>query len=165
MIKYFMNVPIITILLSILANVQQGWIIQSSGTSNSLYGINFINESTGWAVGDNGTILRTINEGENWSSQTSSVFARLNYVFFINENTGWVAGGVTTGNAVILKTTNGGANWELQQSGTTNFLNQCYFVNESTGWMCGFKNNIEHNQWRNNMAAANRQHFSIFEFD
>ncbi len=39
------------------------WVQQNSNTNNELYDIFFINQSLGWAVGFNGTILHTINGG------------------------------------------------------------------------------------------------------
>src|SRR5205807_8618267 len=37
------------------------WTGQTSGTSNSLYGVSFVDTSHGWAVGSSGTILAYTN--------------------------------------------------------------------------------------------------------
>jgi len=42
------------------------WQKQNSGTTANLYAVNFIDSSNGWAVGDNGIILNTINAGYSW---------------------------------------------------------------------------------------------------
>ncbi|HKB86818.1 MAG TPA: YCF48-related protein [Ignavibacteriaceae bacterium] len=39
------------------------WDVQTSGTSNILYGIVFADELTGYTVGENGTILKTVSGG------------------------------------------------------------------------------------------------------
>lgn len=41
------------------------WTLQSSGTTNSLLGVSFVDANTGIAVGDSGTILRTDDGGAN----------------------------------------------------------------------------------------------------
>ncbi len=58
---------ILSILMSTIfsSNVksQEGWIQQNSGTSNPLWNVFFVNPDTGWAVGYNGTILKTTSGG------------------------------------------------------------------------------------------------------
>ena len=46
---------------SILKSTNAGynWIVQTSNTNANLHSILFINANTGWAVGDNGTIIHT----------------------------------------------------------------------------------------------------------
>src|ERR1039458_10628948 len=46
------------------------WILQSSGTTEDLFGIAFTDINNGTAVGSNGTILRTTNGGAVWVSQS-----------------------------------------------------------------------------------------------
>src|SRR5262249_43295886 len=53
--------------------VQAGWYVQTSSTTNELYGVYFRPDGrSGWAVGDAGTIVHTPNAGASWSTQTSS---------------------------------------------------------------------------------------------
>ena len=52
-------------------NGGENWIVQASGTSDTLYGVSFTDANTGTAVGKNGTIIRTTNGGENWYYQSS----------------------------------------------------------------------------------------------
>ncbi len=114
------------------------WTAQSSGTSNNLTSVHFIDENTGWAVGDLGTIRKTTNAGENWSNQSSGTNNLLLSVFFIDQNVGWICGG----NGIIRKTTNGGTNWVSQTSGTTSWLRDIFFINENTGWAVGQEETI-----------------------
>ncbi len=45
------------------------WTAQSSGTTASLRGISAVNETTAWASGANGTVLRTVDGGRTWRSR------------------------------------------------------------------------------------------------
>jgi len=94
------------------------WTLQSSGTTQSLYGVSFVNANTGTVVGDSGTILRTEDGGATWTAQSSGTTQSLYGVSFVNANTGTVVGGFGT----ILRTEDGGATWTLQSSGTLHFL-------------------------------------------
>ncbi len=62
-------VKIIFISIIICISLQIGeaqWIQQNSGTNENLYDIEFINDQTGWAVGDAGVVIKTTNGGTNW---------------------------------------------------------------------------------------------------
>jgi len=74
---------------------------------NRLYDINYINQNTGWACGEDGTIIKTTDGGNNWNFQQFEDKKHLWSTYFLNEYTGFVAG--EGGN--ILKTTNGGINF------------------------------------------------------
>lgn len=113
------------------------WIQQSSGTTNSLPDIKFINSKTGWAVGVAGTILKTTNAGINWISQTnpipqSTMFA----VFPVDSEYVYAAGPYQK----IIKTTNGGTNWFVLQDGPDSVIQYYYgihFADRDRGWVCG----------------------------
>lgn len=69
-----------------------------------------LDDQTGYAVGEDGTILKTTNGGTNWSGQSSATSNILRSVYFPgNTLTGYAVG--DGGN--ILKTTYGG-NWVEQ---------------------------------------------------
>jgi hypothetical protein len=80
------------------------WIKQSSGTTNDLEGIFFIDANTGTIVGDRGTVLHTTNGSTTWTSQLCETNNNLLGVSFISANTGTVVGWYGT----ILHTANGG---------------------------------------------------------
>ena len=70
------------------------WVRQTSGTTNSLLGVDFVNDREGWAVGAWGIIIHTKDGGEKWEKQEIKFFYRLypensydlskNYNCFIN---------------------------------------------------------------------------------
>ena len=49
------------------------WVKQNSGTTVDLYGVSFVDSTTGWAVGDAGTILHTTNAGYSWVKQQITI--------------------------------------------------------------------------------------------
>src|SRR5246500_1982267 len=69
-----------------------GWVGQVSGTTNDLKGVYFIDASRGCAVGNNGTILKTTNNGNTWIAQTSGITTALNSVCFTDTSNGYVVG-------------------------------------------------------------------------
>src|SRR5207247_7834834 len=63
----------------------------------------------GWAVGNGGTILRSIDSGNTWNTQKGGTKETLNSVLFSSDSQrGWTMGGGGT----ILSTTNGGEAWD-----------------------------------------------------
>jgi hypothetical protein len=80
------------------------WEPQTSGTTDGLYSIHFINENTGWMAGAFGLILHTTDGGSNWDLQNNMSVTWLGSIFFIDENNGWTAGSF----GLILHTNSGG---------------------------------------------------------
>jgi photosystem II stability/assembly factor-like uncharacterized protein len=114
------------------------WTTQTSGTTNSLNSVYFTGIDTGYVIGGNGTILKTINGGTNWSALTSGSTINLSSVFFTDINTGYAVGN----SGAILKTINGGTSWTSLTSGTTNLLCSVFFTNTNTGYVVGSNGTI-----------------------
>ncbi|HEY5533426.1 MAG TPA: hypothetical protein VIL99_00590 [Ignavibacteria bacterium] len=51
--------------------------LQTSGINSSLYSVHFVNNNLGFAVGDSGIILKTIDGGTNWSVKSVGSFLSL----------------------------------------------------------------------------------------
>lgn len=81
----------------------------------------FINLTTGWVVGCDGTILYTDNGGETWQRQNSGVFNCLHGVVFVNAKEGWAVG-----DGIILHTTDGGVPWTTQFTLKNSLRDICY---------------------------------------
>ena len=62
----------------------------------------FLNQNTGWVIGDYGTILNTTDGGNNWLIQNSNTSDNLEGIYFSSVSTGYIVGT----NGKILKTTN-----------------------------------------------------------
>lgn len=108
------------------------WFPQNSGITSALYDIYFVNDTMGWAVGDNETILKTVNGGEIWYPQTiSDLYDALSSVYFADENHGWV---VETHYGRIHRTTNSGLTWTtIKPDGSLDF-GALQFMDKDFGW-------------------------------
>jgi len=69
-IKYLMFFILLLFFSSQLCFSRDTWelVLPPSPTSNQLVSLDFIDEMTGWAVGEYGTILKTTDAGESWRS-------------------------------------------------------------------------------------------------
>ena len=94
----------------------------------------FLDNSTGWASGENGVILKTTDGGDTWSKQDSKTEVTLKAISFIDDNTGWIVGDEGT----IVKTTDGGSTWSAEDLGDTLKLEGVHLVSSDevfiTGW-------------------------------
>lgn len=120
------------------------WLPLNSGTTNHLNSVFFTDINTGYAVGENGTIIKTIDGGVNWFPQTSNTTLSLNSVFFPSQDTGYIVGGDLFYNTnIILKTIDGGTNWQTQTSGVIGGLYSVYFTSNDNGFAVGGNGAIE----------------------
>lgn len=117
--------------------LQAEYDLYAFGTT-TLYDLDFIDENTGWLVGNNGLIVKTTNGGESWDAQTSGTSLHLFGADFINSLTGWAVGN----SGIILKTTNGGASWTTQTSGQITALYDINFVTDQLGLIVGASGKI-----------------------
>ncbi len=124
-------------------NLFAQWYIHNPIPQNKqLNSVCFADANTGFAVGDDGTILKTTNGGKEWTNQTSEIpFYWLSSVCVTDTNTAYAIGGYMLGfmqYGIILKTTNGGTDWTYQTSGTFyHWLSSVYFTDKNTGYAVG----------------------------
>lgn len=109
------------------------WLPQTSNMYSSLKAVSFVNSTTGWVAGSNGTVLKTTDAGVSWSSQTANTSNNINGISFCNTSTGWFVGD----GGIIKKTTNGGGSWTSQNSTTADNLQAVQFIDENNGWAVG----------------------------
>lgn len=110
------------------------WTNLTSGTSEWLRAVWFTHADTGFVVGFNGKIIKTVDAGVNWIPQTSNTTNHLQGVFFITSSTGWAVGNGGT----IIKTTDGGTNWTSQTCPINNaILHQPFFLDPNNGYIAG----------------------------
>jgi len=115
------------------------WEFQTAGSQDfKLSSVYFMNENTGWIVGEKGYIFKTANGGTTWIAQNSNTLAYLYSVYFYNDTIGWAVGF----GGVILKTTDGGNNWILQNSPASGTLFSVFFLNDNIGYACGHNGTI-----------------------
>lgn len=111
------------------------WNKKSSISSSCIF---FINDNLGLAVGAGGSILKSVDGGENWLAKTSGTLNNLNSIKFYDSNLGICVGEAGT----VLLTTDGGENWTSQNAGAAATLTDVYFTNSATVWIAGFNGTI-----------------------
>ena len=127
------------ILISIISNqaIAQ-WIAQNSGTNQNLYDIEFLNDKTGWAVGDAGVVIKTTDGGNTWVNIPNPSVQYGGLMWDIHPVDSEVVYAVA-GYDFIMKTSNGGDNWSILSgrlmSGTA--FKSVFFLNRDTGWFLG----------------------------
>ena len=115
----------------------QSWSIQASGTTETLLSVFAPTEDICYAVGTEGTILKTDNGGGTWVTQSSGTTMDLHSVFFTDISNGYAAGEFGT----ILKTINGGATWVPVPSGLPGcWLESIFFIDANIGFVAGRDN-------------------------
>jgi hypothetical protein len=71
--------------------------------------VTFIDGSSGWAVGERGTVLRTSDGGASWETVDLGTEADLTAVSFPTAGDGWIVGDTDH----VYHTADGGATWEV----------------------------------------------------
>jgi photosystem II stability/assembly factor-like uncharacterized protein len=107
---------------------------------NTLFNVQFVDTSNGWAVGEFGTVIHTSNGGINWTEQEYGRTDDILYCSMISATTGWTVGD----NGTILFTSDGGENWIEQESGISTGLNSVTFLDALNGWAVGDQETILH---------------------
>jgi len=126
---------IVVISLCLVTGAMAQWIPQNSNTTHILRSVYFIDENTGYAVGDSGTILKTTNGGTDWVLQNSGITSDLYSVHFPEPSTGYIV----TIDGKILSSNNGGSSWTIQYSADSSSLKSVFFTNADTGYAAGSK--------------------------
>ncbi|MGD8779705.1 MAG: YCF48-related protein [Ignavibacteria bacterium] len=120
-------------LLTVNVNAQE-WrqVLTENGASfSALY---FVNNTTGWYVGDDGYVGKTEDGGETVTDLNAGITEDLEAVFFIDADTGFVGGD----DYFIYKTTDGGQSWSsipVPDSLSGGTIYGIYFANSLKGWV------------------------------
>jgi photosystem II stability/assembly factor-like uncharacterized protein len=109
---------------------------------NPLHDITFVDEQQGWAVGDMGTILHTVDGGESWQIQQQGAPLWMFCVFALDRNTVWAAGRSNgcdryTNQAILYHSTDAGGTWRQTLLPESWMLapKELYFADANFGWM------------------------------
>ena len=128
---------LIVVLFATISYAQMGWHTQNSGTTKFLLDVYFVDQITGWACGQTGTILRTTDGGVIWTNLNAPPNNAYYSIYFVNNSIGWAVG--SSGSSEFIHTTDGGNTWAMQSSPTPHSTSDVYFVNADTGWAVGGK--------------------------
>ena len=89
----------------------------------------FFDNLNGYAVGGNGTFLKTTDGGNTWSSSSIAPYNPLSEVHFTSPTNGYIN---NTGG--IYHTTDGGISWSPQQINPVSTIYKIAFANDSLGF-------------------------------
>ncbi|HWY85135.1 MAG TPA: YCF48-related protein, partial [Gemmataceae bacterium] len=109
----------------------------------TLRAVQFVDDGKeGWAVGDEGVILHTIDGGRTWELQATPARTSLRSLAFLTPYVGWAVGREELPNGrgsagVLLFTRDGGEKWQRQLAGALPGLNQVKFLDTKTGFIIG----------------------------
>lgn len=92
-------------------NAWAQWMVMNSTTVNDLHDVAFLNEAYGIAVGDGGTILKTLDGGITWTNLNFSGINNFNSVALKGTDTIFVAGTGTL-SPTVYRSGDGGITWQ-----------------------------------------------------
>jgi photosystem II stability/assembly factor-like uncharacterized protein len=88
---------IILVLSAAASHAAGSWVSRPSISSESvLNDVHFTSATNGWAVGDNGLIMRSTNRGATWTTEASGTTQNLSAVHFFDADNGWAVGTALT---------------------------------------------------------------------
>lgn len=124
------------------------WVRQKAGTMAWLRAVFFLDQNRGWAVGSKGTLLKTVDGGQNWKPNTAPTVSIVRDIFFLDDQNGWLVCEANQyelkssldARAYLMKTTDGGENWqrvELKGFDVDSVLVRVVFSRGGRGWAFG----------------------------
>lgn len=108
------------------------WTQEREGLRRQLFDAAFLDARHGWAVGGDGTMLRTTDGGTTWTRQEITA-PDLGRIAFVSDHEGWVVGEF----GHILFTQTMGASWEVRPRPAREDLLGIRFVKPGVGWIVG----------------------------
>lgn len=123
------NITLLAIVILYYGSLYAQWTIQNVPTTDNLNSVFLLNESTAWAVGDNGTILH--KNSDIWIKHKRVTNRDLHSVFFIDSITAYAVG---SGGTILHYD---GNKWKEVQSPTQKDLFSVSFINAHKGVAVG----------------------------
>lgn len=144
------------------------WQQLPTNTFNPLLDVSFPG-GTGYAVGFDGTIIKSTYGGSTWTHQASGTTSHLYTVWFHDENNG-IAGG---DDDQIVRTTDGGNTWTAVSTGLPVSYRDIFFMNADTGFLAGGNTNLGYilkttdggNTWTDQQVQAGMALYSVYFTD
>ncbi|MBL0048943.1 MAG: hypothetical protein IPP32_12700 [Bacteroidetes bacterium] len=120
------------------------WTRENNYQSPNLEKLSFISNTEGFAAGDDGTLLKTINGGTTWDFIESKTAGNFMDVYFYNATLGIAIQKNSNGLNQLWKTSNGGNDWTLFSNATDHY-NQLYFkAGDAYGYAVGSNSKLVH---------------------
>lgn len=112
------------------------WDVNQDLIAPMINSMDFFNDSIGFAVGNEGILLKSSNGGQNWTPVSSGISRQLNDVKYLNDSTIIAVGGNDNYQTIIISTDSGN-NWTVQQDIFGPILNSIYFTDRDNGVAVG----------------------------
>lgn len=103
----------------------------------TMYDVGFTDLGIGWCVGESGTVMKTIDDGQTWStSQIPGVPGRLRGLSVVDPRTVWVVGD----DGLTATTDDGGVTWRVEYPGLPGAAQAvcAKFLDAENGWIGGW---------------------------
>ena len=126
-------IALLAMILSAFYLKAQVWTAQTSGTTQHILGIDFVDVNTGYAVGTGGVILKTTDGGAHWNAQASGTTESFYAVDFTDALHGVAVGD----NQSLVRTTNGGVTWTPVFYPVFTSFRAVWFLNANVGFITG----------------------------
>ncbi len=140
------------------------WYKASAKGADEYRGIEILDDSICWAVGEDGSIRYSENKGETWDAVYSQVKNDLNDVKFFNQQYGLIVGNGGT----LFETNNGGEDWEKIDLKLNDDLNSVSFSREGNPIVVGDSGlliNRNNDKWNLNRIHSNKDLLCIDEYN
>ncbi len=116
---------------------QTGWFIIPGVTPESLYEIKTDAANNQWTVGNNGTILKTTDLGENWLNISSGITLDLKGLYAPSSSEFWAAGD----SGIVIVSTDAGTTWNIRSPGTNVSFSSIFSRGSATAYVIGESGN------------------------
>ena len=129
----FLIVLVLGLIVPLWAGVSGSEMVEELNYRDEPYGMHFVDNVHGWAVGDQGLMLETKDGGMSWVRHERTTIQPFFDIDFVNPQKGWIVGS----KGLILHTKDGGKHWERQESGADKHIMAVEFLDESRGVAVG----------------------------
>ncbi len=133
------------------------WIELYTGVTEKLNSVSSVKNITTWACGNNSTIIKSSNTGDNWESANNSGIPTgytLNHVYALSADIIFVCG-TFSNSAYLFKTSNGGISWQTVKTQSAGKFNSLHFIDNSTGFLSGDPVGGRWSLWKTNNGGIN----------
>ena len=114
------------------------WMAADSVADLMIRGVTLSPAGFGWAVGEDGLVLRTLDYGASWEQQSTPSNEDFNDVKTLDGMTAWAVG-----SGAIVRTLSGGTFWVLMRTDTIYHLAVCA-LNSQSVWVAGSDGSVLH---------------------
>ena len=113
------------------------WEEQTIAPGPSLNAVTFATAQYGWAVGESGRVLRTLDWGSSWQEAPSAGPFSLTDVFAVDGLRAWVLGRTDEWESLVMSTNDGGRSWSRTALPRRDDVQSLWFVSPTHGWIAG----------------------------